>query len=319
MDSGDPLKIILVAEEAAGVQALRALARSEHRIIAVMTAAVDEPGRPSAVKDVAAQLGYATWPARWVKDAAFAERMLEDEADLLLNVHSLYLINERVLAAPSVGSYNMHPGPLPRYAGLNVVSWALYYGETRHAVTVHRMAPTVDAGPIAYEAWFDLDDEDTALTVSAKCVRAGIPLIEKLLKTVAADLTAIPAIPQDPSQRRYFGKNVPDGGELLWSRPARRVVNFVRACDYLPFRSPWGHPRVRLEGRELAIVKAKPLDEAATAPAGTVGDPVGRAVKVAAADRWVLVHRLLCDGQPQDGAAQLRPGQRFEEPVSVAC
>jgi len=132
----------------------------------------------------------------------------------------------------------------------------------------------------------------------------------------AASPAAIPAILQDPSRRRYFGRNVPTGGQLVWSRPARDVVNFVRACDYLPFRSPWGHPRVRFEGRELAIVKATPLDEAATAPSGTVGDPVGRAIKVAAADRWVLVHRLLCEGQLQDGAEQLRSGQRFDESVS---
>lgn len=75
---------------------------------------------------------------------------------------------------------------------------------------------------------------------------------------------------------------------------------------------------MRFEGRELAILKATPLDEAAAAPSGTVGDPVGRAIKVAAADRWVLVHRLLCEGQLQDGAEQLRTGRRFEESVSGA-
>src|SRR2546425_330752 len=313
------MKIIVVAEEAAGVEALRVVAQRGHQVAAVMTAAVDEPGRSPAVQNLAARLGYPVWPAKWVKDAAFAARVEADGVDLLLNVHSLYLMHERVLAAPRLGSYNMHPGPLPEYAGLNAVSWALYYGETRHAVTIHRMARTVDAGPIAHEAWIDIDDEDTALTVSVKCVKAGLPLIVKLLETAAADPTAIPAIVQDSSRRRYFGRDVPAGGQLIWSRPARDIVNFVRACDYLPFRSPWGHPQVHFEGRELAIVKATPLDETAAAPSGTVGDPVGRAIKVAAADRWVLVHRVLCDGQLEDGAEQLRTGRRFEESLSVAC
>src|SRR6266513_6476154 len=69
----------------------------------------------------------------------------------------------------------------------------------------------------------------------------------------------LPSIRQDPSRRRYFGRTVPAGGQLAWSRPAREVVNFVRACDYLPFHSPWGHPWARLEGREVAILKATPL------------------------------------------------------------
>src|SRR5437588_12997623 len=55
---------------------------------------------------------------------------------------------------------------------------------------------------------------------------------------------------------RYFGKEIPKGGRLSWKRPAREVVNFVRACDYWPYRSPWGHPKVSFEGREIAVAKA---------------------------------------------------------------
>jgi hypothetical protein len=81
----------------------------------------------------------------------------------------------------------------------------------------------------------------------------------------------------------------------------------------MPFHSPWGHPRARVEGREVAIVKVKRLDESATVPPGRVGDPVGQAIRVAAADRWVLVHRLLCGGQLHEAANLLRSGQRFED------
>ena len=307
------MKILLVAEEAAGVQALRAIAQSGHQVVAVMTAAVDEPSRPLAVLDAAAQLGCTTWPARWVKDPAFAARVREEGVDLLLNVHSLYLIQEGVLAAPRLGSFNMHPGPLPQYAGLNVVSWALYHGETRHAVTIHRIVPRVDAGPIAYQAWFDVGEEDTALTVSVKCVKAGVSLLVELLKTAASEPAAIPAIAQDLTQRRYFGKDVPAGGWIVWSRSARDIANFVRACDYLPFHSPWGHARGRLDGREVPILNATPLDELTTAPPGTIGERFGQGNKVAAGDRWVAVQRLFCEGQPQDAAKHLRPGQRFED------
>jgi methionyl-tRNA formyltransferase len=206
----------------------------------------------------------------------------------------------------------MHPGPLPQYAGLNAVSWALYHGETSHAVTIHRIVPKVDAGPIAYQSWFDVTERDTALTVSVKCVKAGVPLLLELVKTAAADAAAIPAINQDLSRRRYFGTEIPAGGRLVWTRPARDVANFVRACDYQPFHSPWDHPRTCLEGQEVAILKATRLDEPAPVPPGTVGEPVQQAIRVAARDAWVLVYRVRCEGQLRDGVDQLRPGQRFD-------
>jgi UDP-4-amino-4-deoxy-L-arabinose formyltransferase/UDP-glucuronic acid dehydrogenase (UDP-4-keto-hexauronic acid decarboxylating) len=81
-------------------------------------------------------------------------------------------------------------------------------------------------------------------------------LIRKLLETAAENPQAIPAIEQDLSRREYFGKGTPEDGWLAWSRPAREIINFVRAADYSPFPSPWRNPRSRMGDREVAFVKA---------------------------------------------------------------
>jgi methionyl-tRNA formyltransferase len=44
--------------------------------------------------------------------------------------------------------------------------------------------------------------------------------------------------PRDLARRRYFGREVPQGGRIDWNAPARRIYDFVRACDYHPFASP---------------------------------------------------------------------------------
>jgi methionyl-tRNA formyltransferase len=306
------LKLLLLAEEAAGLQLLRAIAASNHQVVAVMTSGAGRPDRASAIRELAEQLGYPCWPAACVKERAFLERIRAADLDVLVNVHSLFRIPGDVLAAPRLGSYNMHPGPLPEYAGLNVVSWALYRGETMHAVTIHHMVPEIDAGPVAYCAAFGIEERDTALTVSVKCVQAGVPLMLRLLETAATDPGTIPATVQDASRRCYYGKGVPQGGRLDWSRPARDVVNFARACDYLPFRSPWGHAVGCVERREVAVVKASRTGEPCAAPPGTVGRVEGRGVRVASADEWVVVHRVVTDGRLVDANRSLRTGQRFE-------
>jgi methionyl-tRNA formyltransferase len=297
-----------VAEESAGIQVLRALAKSEHELVAVLTAPPTRGGG-ATVGGVAEQLGVGVVGSERVRDPATAGWMRDERVDLLLNVHSLYLIAGEVLAAPRIGSFNLHPGPLPEYAGLNTPSWAIYNGEPRHGVTVHWMEPGVDTGAIAYEARFELTESDTGLTVSARCVREGVPLIERLLETAADDPAAIPAEQQDLSRRRYYKRaEVPDDGRIVWSRPAKRIVDLVRAADYFPFASPWGSPATSLGERQLAVLKAVRTGEAADASPGTVGGARERGIAVAAADEWVLVERVQESGSAQPAAEVLRPG-----------
>jgi UDP-4-amino-4-deoxy-L-arabinose formyltransferase/UDP-glucuronic acid dehydrogenase (UDP-4-keto-hexauronic acid decarboxylating) len=302
------VNVLLVAEESAGIQVLRALAASPHRVVAAMTAPPTRGGG-ATVGGVAEQLGVPVVPSERVRDPETADWMRDEEVDLLLNVHSLYLIVGEVVAAPRIGSFNLHPGPLPEYAGLNTPSWAIYNGEPRHGVTVHWMEPGVDTGAVAYEARFDLTESDTGLSVSARCVREGVPLIERLLETAAEDPAAIPAEPQDLSRRRYYKRaEVPDDGRIVWLRPAKRIVDLVRAADYFPFASPWGTPTTQLGGVELAVLKASRTGEPAEVPPGTVGEARERGIAVAAADEWVLVERVQQSGRAQPAAEVLRPG-----------
>jgi len=290
---------------------LHEIERSGHRVIAVMAS----PGRVAAsgasLWDAAAKLGLPTWPAQLVKDPLLAERMRAEEVDLLLNVHSLYVIHGTVLGAPRIGAFNLHPGPLPRYAGLNAVSWAIYQGERSHGVTVHWMAPEIDAGPIAYQSLFPIDENDTALSLAARCVREGLPLMMRLLDVAAKHPAEIPAVPQDIEKREYFHAGVPEGGRLSWQWPAQKIVDFVRACDYFPFRSPWGHPRTSMGTQELAVVKARRTRLAADSPPGTVGESTGEGVKVASSDEWLLVTKLKIGKESVHPAKVLKGGEKL--------
>jgi methionyl-tRNA formyltransferase len=309
------VNIILVGEESAGIQTLRALAGSDHRIVAVMASQSKNNGALTNLWETAEKLGYQTWPAKLVKDLRFADEVRAAEVDVILNIHSLFIINGEVVSAPRIGCFNMHPGPLPRYAGLNAVSWAIYRGETSHGVTIHKMEPGIDTGHIVYQELFDIDDADTGLTLSARCIRSGIPLILRLMETASIDPAAIPLTPQDLIKREYFGREIPRDGKLFWTLPAREIVNFVRACDFFPFPSPWGHPKTILElmsgEKEIGVVKARLTGERCDSSPGTVGEVVGLGVKVACGDQWIVVNKLKVEGRYVDSAEVLKPGSRL--------
>ncbi len=305
------MNILLVGEEAAGIQTLKTLLTTPHRLVAVLASETKAALGSGNLWTIAQKMGCTTWPAKLVKDPAFADRMQAEEVDLMLNVHSLFVINKEVVAAPRLGAFNMHPGPLPRYAGLNAPSWALSRGETTHGVTIHWMLAGIDTGPIAYQAIFEVTEDDTGLTVSTKCVKAGLPLLYQLLDTAASRPGDIPQIQQDLSKREYFGRDVPNQGYIQWDRPAREVRNFIRACDYAPFHSPWGTPKTMLEETGLGVAKASLTGRRCQVPPGTIGEIGSNGAEIACGDEWLLATSLRVDDKYVSPADRLRPGMRL--------
>jgi UDP-4-amino-4-deoxy-L-arabinose formyltransferase/UDP-glucuronic acid dehydrogenase (UDP-4-keto-hexauronic acid decarboxylating) len=305
------LRVLIVAEESAGIQVVRLVAGSGHETVGVLTAPATRGGG-ATVATVAEGLGLRRLESERVKDPAFAEWIRGEQVDLLLNVHSLFVIHPAVVAAPRVGSFNLHPGRLPGYAGLNAPSWAIYRREASHGVTLHWMEAGIDTGAIAYEHEFELGPNDTGLSVSMRCVTEGLRLVERLLED--AERAAIPARPQPIEGRRYFGRGAPEGGLVSWARSAHELEAFVRACDYFPFASPWGHPQARLgDGRAFELLKVSLTGEESSGPPGSVGDVVGSAVRVATGDQWLLAERVRVDGEILDGAVALTPGSRLAD------
>lgn len=293
-----PLRVLLAGEEAAAAQTLRLLRETGQHVVGVLTGGAGAKRSVGPLSLLAEQWGYPIWPARRVRDAAFADEVRAERVDLLLNVHSLYLVHKEVVAAPRIGSFNVHPGPLPEYAGLNAPSWAILRGERMHGVTVHWMDAGIDTGEIAYEARFEIAPEETGFTLSVKGVQAVIPLLRALLEAAAAEPPAVPRQKQRAEPRRYFGREAPNQGRVEWSAPAEQIERLVRAADYGPFASPWGGPRTTLPGvGEVEIVKVARTGEPTDAAPGTIAAAaVPGGALVACRDEWLLVTKLRIGG-----------------------
>ena len=281
----EPLRIVLAGEESAGRQVLEQVARTDHELVAVLTADAD-----GTIGRLGGRLDASVLPAEAVKQSSFATWLRDERVDVLLNVHSLYIIAAEVLEAPRLGAYNLHPGPLPEYSGLNCVSWAILEGATEYGVTLHQMVPKIDAGEIVAMRRFPVEPDDTPFTLATRCIREGVPLVVELVDALAGDPTGLETTPQDLGKRRYYGGGVPREGVIDWRQPAAEVCRFVRAFDYFRFESPWGRPKLRADGRLVEVKQASQTGEACTEPPGTLAGTDGDgARRVAASDEWVVV------------------------------
>lgn len=303
------MRILLAAEEAAGTQVLRMLADGEDEIVGVLTSHPAQGGL-AGVAALAGRLGIPVVPAERVTQPEFAAAY--GEVDLLLNVHSLFRIHPALLAKPAIGTFNLHPGPLPAYGGLNAPSWAVYLGEQTYAVTLHWVVEEIDAGPIAYASEFSIAPGDTGLSVSARCAREGVPLIRQLLDTARADPDLIPRVRQAAEGRRVFRRSsIPGEGRIDWSQPAEQTSRLVRACDYYPLKSPWGAAWTMLGESRVAIQKARIEAESGGASPGSVYRSDETGAWVTAGDATVVVEKILIDGRATPCLGHVNTGNRF--------
>jgi len=136
---------------------------------------------------------------------------------------------------------NVHPSLLPRWRGAAPVERSIMAGDRTTGVTIHRTVEQLDAGPIAAQAVFPIEDDDDAGVVYA---RAG-ELAADLLRGVLAQ--GEPRFhPQSEEGIKYAEKIGPADRDLDLSDP-EQAVRTVRAL------SPHIGARAKLHDRDVIV------------------------------------------------------------------
>ena len=108
------------------------------------------------------------------------EQIREIAPEVLLSFSATHRFSDELLSTPSVAGVNVHYGALPRYGGLSPYFWHLYNGEKEYGVTVHKMVPTLDAGPILQQAVSPVGSEKTCLGLLLKMASEVSPMLQNL-------------------------------------------------------------------------------------------------------------------------------------------
>ena len=77
---------------------------------------------------------------------------------------------------------NVHPSLLPRWRGAAPVERAIMAGDRETGVTIHRTVKELDAGPVAAQAAFRIEDDDDAGAVFARAAELAADLLEGVLE-----------------------------------------------------------------------------------------------------------------------------------------
>src|SRR3990172_1965740 len=161
------------------------------------------------------------------------------------------IIPENILNLPKFKCLNVHPSALPKYRGASPIQFALLNGESKTAVTMMLMEPTLDTGPILAQEEIAIDPEETYPQLADRLANISAKLLSKVLPDWLEG--KITQKPQDASQATFTKILTKEDGKIDWNKTAEQIHNQIRAF------TPWPSTYTTLNGKLLKILKAKPF------------------------------------------------------------
>jgi len=234
------------------VPTLDALAK-RYPLVGVVTQPDRPAGRgwtlvPPAVKEAALRLGI---PVMQPEKLRLPEAMTQLQAwapDLIVVAAFGQILRPAVLDLPRYGCINVHGSLLPRGRGAAPIQAAILAGDKETGITIMKMDPGVDTGPILSQRALPIAPDDTGGTLFAKMAPLGAELLlETLPRYLSGELVLQP---QPKEGATYAPMLKKEDGLLDFTRPAIELERRVRAFN------PWPGTWFDWKGAPLKILRA---------------------------------------------------------------
>jgi len=272
---------------------------------------VTQPDKPAGrgrhlesppIKSRAAELGLAVWQPESIKGRGFADQITALDPDLIVTAAYGKLFGRALLAAPRAGCLNVHASLLPRWRGAAPINRAILAGDVETGVTVMRMEPGLDTGPMLLALATAIDPDETALTLGARLAAMGA----QALAAVLADPAAFPPRPQDEARATVAPMLSKADAALDLALAAGRLHDRVRGLV------PWPGAVLRLRGAEVRLHATRVVDhDGDHGPPGTILDLAPRGIDVACGRGVLRLLELQAPGRNRLDAREFLAGARL--------
>jgi methionyl-tRNA formyltransferase len=216
---------------------LRALLGEGFEVVGVVTQPDKPVGRsraltPPPVKVIALEEKIPCFQPATPKDEEFLETITAMEPDISIVVAYGHILPRRVIDLPRLGTLNIHASLLPLLRGAAPIQAAIRQGFTETGVTIMRMVPALDAGPVIHASSIPVLEDETYGELQNRLAELGaLTLIEAL---ALIEMGAAQDKPQDDSLATYAGKVTRDDARVNWNLSAGEVSRILRAFDPKP-------------------------------------------------------------------------------------
>ncbi|HEX5398770.1 MAG TPA: methionyl-tRNA formyltransferase [Verrucomicrobiae bacterium] len=231
------MKIIFMGTAELSCASLEALARDGQFSVAAVVTQPDKPkGRelklqPSPVKSLALSLNLPVLQPSRARDEQFIAQLHGLQPDLIVVAAYGQILPPAILDLPKFGCLNVHTSLLPKYRGAAPIQWAIAKGETETGVTIMRMDPGLDTGPILSQQRTLILPGDDSATLHDRLAQLGAKLLVETIPDYIGG--KIQPVPQPAEGASHAPKIKKEDGKIDWNLSAREISNRLRAF------TPW--------------------------------------------------------------------------------
>ena len=237
---------------------LRALLGEGFEVIGVVT----QPDKPTGrsrkltsppVKEIALEERIPCFQPPSAKNEEFLATIEAMQPDISIVVAYGHILPKRVIDMPRLGTLNIHASLLPLLRGAAPIQAAIRQGFRQTGVTIMKMVPALDAGPIILTAAVPVLDDETYGELQNRLAELGaLTLIEAL---ALIELGEAHEVEQDDSLATYASKVTRDDARVDWSLTVEEVGRIVRAYDPKPAAF------TTLNGTDVKLFGPRPASE----------------------------------------------------------
>lgn len=285
---------------------LRALIGEGFDVVGVVTRTDKPVGRSRStvhaapVKEVALAEGIPILQPERPRGDAFISELSALEPDISVVVAYGHILPQEAIVLPRLGTVNIHGSLLPKLRGAAPIQAAIRGGLAETGVTIMRMVPALDAGPIILKAKTRIFEDETYGELALRLSELGaLALIESLS---LMELGHLPEEPQNEGDATYAPKVDRETTRLDWTRDSVAICRAIRAYDPRP------GALTTLRAGEVKLFGARPV--------GLPADVDHSPGEVVAIDEEGMV--VACGGDAVRVAAIQPAGKRRMAPSELA-
>lgn len=311
-----PLKVVFFGTPEFAKTALKAIHKSHHEIVGVVTVADKASGRgqkinQSAVKTYAVEQNLKVLQPEKLRNTEFLEEVKSLGADVFVVV-AFRMMPKVLFEMPRLGTFNLHASLLPDYRGAAPINYAIINGETKTGATTFFINEKIDEGNILLQEELAIAPNETAGELHDRLMEMGADLIVKTLDGLAENKIEERPQPTVAEPKNAF-KIFKEDTRINWNQKGEIIHNFIRGLS--PYPCAFTTLIIAGEEKSLKIYKGKFTTSTDSIPGQLIINK--NEFKIRTADGFFFPEELQLEGKKRMNIKDFLNGFRSFEEITL--
>jgi methionyl-tRNA formyltransferase len=216
---------------------LRGLIGEGFEVVGVVTQPDKPQGRsreiiPSPVKQIATDEEIPVFQPKNARDPELLETLKGVKPDISIVVAYGHILPQAIIDLPRLGTLNIHASLLPALRGAAPIQAAIRQGLNETGVSLMRVVPALDAGPVILQKETEIFDDETFGELQMRLAELGALTLIEALTLVSLGKAKEKA--QDDSRATYAPKVTRNSSRIDWNQSALEISRLIRSSDPKP-------------------------------------------------------------------------------------